>query len=100
MKRLHVLVEGQTEEVFVRDVLAPHLQEFGTFTTAIIVATKRVRAGGKCRGGVTSWTQVERQLRLLLGDSDVVGVTTMLDLYGLPSGWPGLPGLRRTHIAR
>ena len=37
--RLFVVVEGFTEERFVKDVLAPHLATFGVFTTPIIVMT-------------------------------------------------------------
>ena len=37
MKHLHILVEGQTEETFVRDVLTPHLLEFDLFLNPVIL---------------------------------------------------------------
>jgi hypothetical protein len=90
VRQLFVLAEGQTEEIFVRDVLAPHLHAFEIHAQPVLIATKRVASGGKYRGGVTSWTQVEGDLRRLLGASHAVAVTTMIDLYALPSTWPGL----------
>ncbi len=89
MDRVLVLVEGVTEEVFVRTVLAPHLLDHGKVAIATIVVTKRVKRGPNFKGGVTSYNQVKRDLRLLLQDSNVRMVTTMLDLYGLPQDFPG-----------
>ena len=85
-----MLAEGQTEEAFVNLLLAPHLADYDLLAIPIIVATKRPAAGGKERGGVSSWRQVEGDIRRLLGDSNAIGVTTMIDLYGLPRDWPGI----------
>lgn len=90
MKRVFVSVEGQTEETFVRDFLAPLLLANGTFFQPVVLTTKRPATGGKFRGGATGWSQIEREIRLLLSDSSVVAVTTMIDRYGLPTDVPGL----------
>ena len=90
MKRLHVLVEGQTEETFVRDVLAPHLQAGGVTPIPVLLKTKRVKSGGAFRGGVTSSQQVIGDLRRLLRDTEAVAITTVIDYYGLPSDFPGM----------
>ncbi|MGH9073828.1 MAG: DUF4276 family protein [Acidimicrobiales bacterium] len=84
-----MLAEGQTEEAFLRDTLGPHFADRNLATTPIIVATKRLAAGGKRRGGIGSWEQVHRELRRLLRDTHAVAVSTMMDLYGLPTAWPG-----------
>src|SRR5262245_7343839 len=89
MKLVRILVEGQTEETFVRDVLGPALWERGVSLRETVVATKRVKAGGKFKGGVTSYRQVATEVRLLLGDSSAHLVTTMLDFYRLPRDFPG-----------
>ena len=103
MKRLHVLVEGQTEETFVRDVLGPHLAAFGTAATPVLLKTKRVKSGGAFRGGVTCTEQVLGDIRRLLGDGGVVAVTTMIDYYALPEDFPGMasrpPGLPAARVA-
>jgi len=90
MKRLLVLVEGQTEETFVRDVLTPHLAAFDVHPTAVLLKTKRIKSGGAFRGGVTSTAQVVGDIRRLLNDSGAAGVTTVLDYYALPTDFPGM----------
>ena len=89
MIRIHILVEGQTEETFVRDLLQPHLITKNIFLTPIIIATKRTKGGTKFRGGITSYQRVKKQILLLLRDTSAVAVTTMIDYYGLPDKWPG-----------
>lgn len=50
--RLFILVEGDTEETFVKQTLGPHLQPHGTYVFPIIVTTSREeRSGKKKRGG-------------------------------------------------
>lgn len=90
MKRVHVLVEGQTEETFVRDLLLSHLHRRGIHLTPIIAATKRVKDGRKFRGGIVSFGKLRRDLERLLADSSAVAVTTMIDFYGLPRDFPGV----------
>jgi hypothetical protein len=53
LTRALILVEGQTEEAFVRDVLTPHLAGFAVYPVPVLLKTKRVKAGGAFRGGVT-----------------------------------------------
>ncbi|MGH8931639.1 MAG: DUF4276 family protein [Egibacteraceae bacterium] len=89
MRQLYVLVEGQTEESFVRDTLAVHLNGFGLDPRAIVVKTKRLRSGKAFKGGTIPWGQIKRQVYELLRASHAAGVTTMLDFYGLPSDFPG-----------
>src|SRR6185436_9487197 len=47
VRRVHVLVEGQTEETFIRDVLAPHLASREVYLTPVLAATKRIKSGLK-----------------------------------------------------
>jgi len=84
MIRIKMLVEGQTEETFVRDVLAPYYVRLQIFITPIIVLTSP-----GCKGGITSYGKVRHQLiRLCREDSSAV-ITTMIDLYGLRNDFPG-----------
>lgn len=51
MIRLHVTVEGATEQRFLKDVLAPHLAQHSVFADARLVLTsKDKRAGIEYRG--------------------------------------------------
>lgn len=89
--RLYRLVEGQSEEAFVRRVLAPHLRALGIEATPIIVATRRDLSGGKWKGG-GHWGKWKSDLQRLSGQhpGPDVRFTTMFDLYGLPDDFPGL----------
>ncbi len=90
MRVLYVVVEGQTEEVFVRDTLRSHLATFDVHPTPFTVVTRRFPSGGKVSGG-NYWPHVKRDVLRLLGDSQAAAVTTMFDLYGLSPDWPGFP---------
>lgn len=91
MKRLYVLVEGQTEEEFVKRVVAPHLLELQLATFAIVVETSRDRSGRKRRGG-GHWKHWFRDLMRLTRQQVGPGCrfSTMFDLYGLPADFPQL----------
>lgn len=93
--RLHVIVEGETEERFVRNVLSPHLAEKGVWAAARRVLTSRDRRKGlEYRGGfrrtgayptakadICTWMKQDRKPEARF--------TTMFDLYGLPNDFPG-----------
>jgi hypothetical protein len=89
--RLLIHVEGETEETFVNEVLAPHLYQAGyTKIGARLLGNARQRDR---RGGVRAWSSVRKDiLNHLKEDSDCLA-TTMVDFYGLPqsgaSAWPG-----------
>lgn len=58
MTRLLILVEGQSEEIFVKHTLTPHLAQYGVFVESpIVLWTKRQPSGGGFRGGVSNWCQ-------------------------------------------
>ena len=90
MTRALILVEGQTEETFVTELLAPHLAQRDIHIRATILTTKRVKQGPNFKGGVTSYAKVRNDLHRLLGDTNAVLITTMLDYYGLPDDFPGV----------
>jgi Domain of unknown function (DUF4276) len=85
-----ILVEGQTEETFGHRVLNPHLHVFGLHLEPKIVVTKRIRAGGHFKGGAVSYEQVRNDLVRLLHAPHVAVITTMFDLYALPTDFPGM----------
>lgn len=90
MKQVFVYVEGQTEETFVRDVLAPYLfSKCNIYLIPTLARTKRTKSGHTFKGGIVSYGQVKRDILNLLGDSSAALVTTMIDYYGLPDDFPG-----------
>lgn len=46
MIRIHVFVEGQTEETFVKEVLCEHLQRKDIYLNPILVRTSSTGKGG------------------------------------------------------
>lgn len=87
MPRLLIHVEGQTEESFVNQVLAPHLYARGYSSIgARLLGNSRQRSR---RGGITNWHLVRQGILHHLKQDQGVLVTTMVDYYGLPHTWPG-----------
>ncbi len=85
-----LLVEGPTEERFVKDVLATHFEPMGLYFQPTVVETKVVKDGQNFKGGVSKFTKIERDLRLLIRSRGDALVTTLFDYYGLPSDTPGM----------
>lgn len=97
MKRVLILVEGPTEDRFVKDILRPHLQEGGVMPIPTILTTKKVKVGPDFKGGVRSFPQVENDLRRLLHDSNAALITTMFDYYGFPKDFVGWSEVKSRH---
>ena len=85
--RLYVLCEGQTEDRFIKEVLAPHLLPLNIFAVPIICETKRT-VGKKYKGGVSKYSKIKTELEILCKGDPTAFVTTMLDYYKLPNDTP------------
>ena len=83
MSRVVAVVEGQTEQDFVRDVLSPWLGARGVFLTARLVG----KPGYK--GGVGEYPRARTDILVVRKSDPSVIVTTMFDFYGMPASWPG-----------
>jgi hypothetical protein len=87
--RLLILVEGETEETFVGEMLADHLAAHQVYASAKRFGT------GRHRGGICAWNTARREILTHLRHDPELRVTTMVDYYGLPQGeaeghgWPG-----------
>ena len=91
MRKLHILVEGQTEEVIVNNVIGPYLSSEDLYVTTSILKTKPSAGGHPAHvGGVSSWTKILKEIRLLLGDTSTTMLTTLIDYYGFPDDAPGM----------
>jgi hypothetical protein len=98
MIRLKMIVEGLTEETFVRDILAEHLLPFQVYPYPRRVETGRRRIAGAqeggrriSRGGMTTYQKAKGDILRWIKqekDSPDVFVTTMFDLYALPEDFP------------
>ena len=84
MSRIYLLVEGQTQEAFVGELLTPHYARMGLYLTPIIVSTS---PGHK--GGVVSYAKIKPQIHRLCRQDARAKVSTLFDLYALPTDFPG-----------
>lgn len=105
MRHLHILCEGQTEEMIASDIIAPYFSGADAYVTWSVLTTKRPAGGPAFKGGVSTWPKLERELRLLLHDSSTTVLTTLLDYYAFPAEAPGMadrphgsPHERITHV--
>jgi hypothetical protein len=86
MARLIVVVEGQTEEDFVKEVLCEHLMAKGFESVA---ATKGGNPRLRHRGGIRDWQPFRTDIIRHLKEDRACVATTMIDYYGMPQSWPG-----------
>lgn len=82
LKRILVLVEGSTEERFIKDVLSSYLLTFNVVLIPTITDTKKVIGGQSNKGGGRHFAKVKADILDLLSDKNAVAVTTMFDFYG------------------
>lgn len=85
MRTVVVLCEGQTEEEFINGFLVNELSH-----QDVMLEARVVRTSAPGRGGGLDHQRVVTQLRSMLKQRPDTFVTTFFDLYGLPSGFPGV----------
>ena len=89
MNRVRVLVEGQTEQAFIRDILRPHFGPRQIYLHAVKF---------RRQGGITPYERAKEViLRSLKEDADLI-CTTMVDFYGMPVDWPSREQANRCQI--
>jgi len=79
-----VIVEGQTELRFVKDILAPYLGAKGIFMTPIMIS----KPGQK--GGDVRFARAINDIGKHLKQRNDTFVSLLIDYYGIGRDWPGL----------
>lgn len=92
MSDVIAIVEGQTEAIFIKDLITPHLARRGVFLTPIVVS----KPGQK--GGDIRFSRVQRDLELHLKQRHDTFVTLFVDFYGIRNDWPGIEEARRKKL--
>ena len=87
MRQVAILVEGQTEETLVNDVLGPAASKCGTYVTPVVVTTSATPTGAHHGGG--HWKHYHAKLQALLRAPHWHRVGLLLDYYQYPKGAPG-----------
>lgn len=91
MPRLHMFVEGVTEQVFASTVLVRHLAGCGVWLQKPVLVAHAYKRGTTHRGGGRRFAAMQKDIvRRLKEDAGAdVYFTTMIDLYALHSDFPG-----------
>jgi hypothetical protein len=93
MVRLHVLVEGQTEETFVKNVLQTHFNGRGIYLYPRLIG----KPGH--RGGIGEYPRAKGDILTTLKQDAGAFCTTMFDYYGMPDSWPEREAARQKPLA-
>ncbi len=90
-----VVVEGQTENAFVKEVLAPYWGRRGIFVEAPVFRTQvDLRSGRIHKGGDIRFPRLAKQLIALLKQRKDTFVACFVDYYGIKE-WPDLDKLSK-----
>ena len=85
MKRLFIVVEGQTEEEFVKTILRPYFALYGVYAIYPIL----IRTSKLGRGGFVNYLHLKNTLLpLLKSQGDDIVVTTFIDFFRIPTNMP------------
>lgn len=82
------LVEGPTEQKFVREIVAPFFSLKSIFMTPVILS----KPGQK--GGDVRFERVKNDIGLHLKQRKDTYLTLLIDFYGIKGDWPGLDEAR------
>lgn len=80
MKRLIVIVEGDSEEEFINSIITPYLNSKGIYS----VDCFKIKHS---KGGLSKYSHLKKDILNTVYESEVV-VTTLIDFYALPSDFP------------
>jgi len=86
-----VLVEGQTEQIFVKNLLSPYITEL-TKHTIFLIPMQPGKQGGDVR-----FERYKKDIGIHLKQRPNTYITLMLDYYGIKD-WPGLKESRQQAI--
>jgi len=78
-----IIVEGQIEQTFVRDVLAPQMANKGIYLYPALIG----KSGHK--GGNIRFDRVKNDISLFLRQRNDTYISTMFDYFRIDSKWPG-----------
>lgn len=79
-----IIVEGKTESLFVKNVLAPYMALKQIYMTAVEVSKPGMK------GGDVKFSRVSQDIARHLKQRSDIKVSLFVDYYGIDSEWPGL----------
>lgn len=86
MKRLVFIVEGDTEVIFINDVIIPYLYNLG-FNNPMNAQTIITNRKQHNKGGVINYEYLKNDINRVLAQGNVI-ITTFIDFFRLPTNFP------------
>ncbi|MHB9142989.1 MAG: DUF4276 family protein [Paludibacter sp.] len=83
MKRLIIIVEGQTEEEFVNQVLAPYFITKGILSVVPI----KIATSSTSKGGFVNYQHLKNDVLKRIRESDII-ISTFVDYFRMPTSIP------------
>lgn len=80
---VYIIVEGPTEQTFVRDVLAPVMAHKGIYLYPVVIGKPRHK------GGDIRIDRAKTDIGNFLKQRSNTYVSTMFDFFGIEADWPG-----------
>ncbi len=84
MKRLYIIVEGQTEEEFVNTILSPYFIKNNVYDIRPI----KIQTSKGHKGGFVNYKHLKNDVNKLLKSQTDIIVTTLIDFFRLPESTP------------
>ncbi len=84
MKRLYIIVEGQTEQEFVKDLIAPYFSNLGFYDVRPFL----IRTSRTGRGGFVNYLHLKNDITRLLKQETEIIITTLVDFFRMPTNIP------------
>ncbi len=89
---INLIVEGQTEQTFVRDILAPEMATKGIYLYPTLIG----RVGHK--GGNINFDRAQRHIGNFLKQRSNTYVSTMFDYFRIDTNWPGQSKVNQENV--
>lgn len=86
---IYIVVEGQTEQTFVRDILAPYMGQWGIYLYSRLIG----KPGHK--GGNIRFDRAKVDIINFLKQRSDTYISTMFDYFRIHNEWPGREIIRR-----
>lgn len=83
MKRLIIIVEGQTEEEFVNQILAPYFNS----KSILSVVPIKIATSSTSKGGFVNYQHLKNDILKRIRETDVI-ISTFVDYFRIPSSTP------------
>ncbi len=89
---VNIVVEGRTEQTFIRDILTPEIAHKGVFLHAMRIG----KPGHK--GGNVSFIRARNDIVSILKQRSDTYVSTMFDYFRIDPAWPGMEKAKKSNL--